>query len=316
MKQLKGIIPPLVTPLADQNKLDASGLENLIEHILDAGVNGLFVLGSSGEASSLPESMRNSVVQKVMAQVAGRVPVLVGISSTCLADCLATAHYAADQGAEALVMAAPYYYPISQDDLRLFTQRVAKASPLPLYIYNMPNCTKVVYQIETLERLAECETIKGVKDSGGDMVYFHRLLKLSAIRPDWSFLIGPEELLAEAVLLGGHGGVCGGANLFPQLYQSLYEAAINKDTDTILSLHNRVMDVSNAIYGDGYLSGLKYALQCRGVCSGVIAEPLHSPPEHRKRIIAEFIAEFQYPPNRPSALTDNTSKAARKISSR
>ena len=172
MQQLKGIIPPMVTPLTDQETLYTSGLERLIERILAGGVDGLFVLGSSGEAASLSTSLSKKLIEATIRHVAGRVPVLIGITDTCLSDCLAKAFYAADQGAEAVVMAAPYYFPINQNDLFLFTEKVAKASPLPVFIYNMPDCTKVSYSIETVQKLTEIPNVYGIKDSSGDMHYF------------------------------------------------------------------------------------------------------------------------------------------------
>ena len=294
MQKLSGIIPPMITPLSGQDKLDDAGLERLIEHILCGRVKGLFVLGSSGEAASLPEPLRKAVVTQTVRQVAGRVPVLVGITDTCLSDCLAAAQFAADRGAAAVVMAAPYYFPISQDDLYAFTLKIASASPLPVYVYNMPGCTKIVYEPETLRRLADCPSIAGVKDSSGDMNYFRRLVALTAIRPDWSILVGPETLLAEAILMGGHGGVCGGANIFPHLYQELYEAAAKKNVEQISRLQGLVMDLSETLYAEGYLPGVKHALQCLDICSGCVAEPMRRPSANRQQKIAAFLAAFEW----------------------
>lgn len=294
MQQLKGIIPPMVTPLTDQDTLDTLGLERLIDHILAGGVDGLFVLGSSGEAASLCTSLSKKLIEAAIRHVAGRVPVLVGITDTCLGDCLTKAFYAADQGAQAVVMAAPYYFPISQDDLLRFTEKVAKASPLPVFIYNMPSCTKVAYEIQTLQRLAEMPNICGIKDSSGDMHYFHRLIDLTAVRPDWSVLIGPEELLAEAVMMGGHGGVCGGANIFPELYKALYDAAARGAVEQTQKLHRFVIELSKVIYNGGYLPGVKYALEHLGICSGYAAEPLRGPSANQQRKIIEFVDAFEW----------------------
>ena len=293
MQQLKGIIPPMVTPLTDQETLDTSGLERLIEHILDGGVNGLFVLGSSGEAASLPESLQKQLIARTIGQVAGRVPVLVGITDTCLRDCLARANYAADHGASAVVLSAPYYFPIGQKELLSFTEKAVNACPLPAFIYNMPDYTTVAYEIDTLKRLAEHPNIHGIKDSSGDMQYFHRLIDLASGRPDWSVLIGPEELLAEAIMMGGHGGVCGGANIFPRLYQLLYEAVCRKNMDDVQQLHRLVMVISKSIYNGNFLPSVKCALECLAICSGCIAEPLHCPsPKHQKEI-ADFLETFE-----------------------
>lgn len=300
MRQLNGIIPPMVTPLADQDRLDEAGLERLIEHILNGGVQGLFVLGSSGEATSLPESLRKAVVQKSIRQVARRVPVMVGITDTCLSDCLSRAAHAAAQGADAVVLSAPYYFPIGQDELLSFTEKMVHSSPVPVLLYNMPGCTKVTFEIETLNRLVQHPNIKGVKDSSGDMQYLHRLIALARVRPDWSILVGTEELLAEAVIMGAHGGICGGANMFPRLYQALYEAAKYQDMEKVKELQQIVMDISKNIYNGNYLPGVKHALECMHVCSGHMAEPLHRPSLNRQREIAEFLTTYEdYRPKQP-----------------
>src|SRR5207244_2543943 len=113
--------------------------------------------------------------------------------------------------------------------------------------------------------------IIGLKDSSGDMGYFHRLIQLRSQRPDFSFSIGPEQLLAEAVLLGGCGGVCGGANLRPRLYVDLFEAATLGDLERVSKLHRQVIEFTESLYpiggpNFGVISGLKCALKHFGIC--------------------------------------------------
>src|SRR5439155_14346309 len=215
----------MVTPLQDRDSLDIAGLERLIEHILAGGVSGLFVLGSTGEAPSLSYRLRRELLQRTCRQVAGRVPVLVGITDTAFMESVNLAGAAAEAGAQALVLAAPYYFPAGQPEMLEYLQHFAPELALPLFLYNMPANTKVAFEPETVRRAMEIPNIIGLKDSSGDMIYFHHLLGLLPQRPDWTLLVGPEELLAEAVLAGGHGGMCGGANISPRLYVDLYEAA-------------------------------------------------------------------------------------------
>jgi 4-hydroxy-tetrahydrodipicolinate synthase len=122
--------------------------------------------------------------------------------------------------------------------------------------------------------------ILGMTDSSANMVYYHQLVRLLPERPDWTLLMGPEELLAESVLFGGHGGVCGGANLCPRLYVDLYEAAAARDVGRVMELHARVMHISSTLYrvgrhGSAFIKGLKCALNELGVCDDFMAEPFH-----------------------------------------
>jgi dihydrodipicolinate synthase/N-acetylneuraminate lyase len=289
---LSGIIPPVITPLLDRDTLDLEGLERLIEHILEGGVQGLFILGTSGEAPSLSYVLRRELVARVCALVKGRVPILVGITDTAFTESLNMARTAADNGAQAVVLAPPYYFPAGQPELLEYLGRLVPELPLPLFLYNMPAMTKLVFEPDTVIKAAEIEGIAGLKDSSGNMVYFHRLQGLLKTRNDFSLLMGPEELLAEAVLSGGHGGVCGGANLAPRLYVDLYEAAKAGNVEKANALHEQVMEISNTIYSVGqyassFIKGMKCALNLKGLCSDFLAEPFHRFREAEREKVRE-----------------------------
>ena len=250
-KPLTGIIPPMVTPLLDRDTLDCEGLERLIEHILGGGIHGVFVLGTTGEAPSLSYRLRRELIERVCRQINGRVPVLVGITDTCFVESVNLAHHAADAGAQAVVLSAPYYFPAGQPELLEYIRHIIRELPLPLFLYNMPTFTKVAFEPETIRWAMENEKIVGLKDSSGNMIYFHLICQLLPNRPEWTLLIGPEELLAESVVLGAHGGVSGGANLRPRLYVDLFEAARAGDISRIRELHAQVIRLSR-IYQVGH----------------------------------------------------------------
>lgn len=279
-KPLTGIIPPIVTPLTDRNELDAEGLERLIEHVLAGGVHGIFVLGTTGEAPSLSYQLRREMIDRTCRLVAGRVPILVGITDTSFVESVELGKYAAQAGADALVIAPPYYFPAGQSELLEYIQHLVPELPLPLYLYNMPSHTKLVFQPETVRQAAEIPGVIGLKDSSANMIYFHKLLSLFHDRPEFSLLVGPEELLCETVMLGGHGGVNGGANFAPKLYVDLYNAASSGDFEKATALHQQVIEISNRIYGIGkhsssYLKGVKCCLSLMGICDDFLAEPFH-----------------------------------------
>ncbi len=270
--RLQGIIPPMVTPLEDRETIDVDGLERLVEHILTGSVSGLFILGTTGEAPGLSYRLRREVIERTCRQVAGRVPVLVGITDTSFTESVAMANYASDCGADAVVLSAPYYFPAGQRELLSYVQNIAAELPLPVFLYNMPSHTKLTFEPKVVRQAMELPNVLGLKDSSGNMVYFHKMQQLRENREDWTLLMGPEELLADAVLSGGDGGVCGGANLCPRLYVDLYEAARDKDFERTRELHARVMKISTTIYSVGrysssFLKGLKCALSCLGIAA-------------------------------------------------
>ena len=275
---LRGVIPPMVTPLKADGTLDAAGTERLVEHILAGGVHGLFLLGTTGEAPDLSYVVRRELVERVCKQVNGRVPVLVGITDTIFAESLKLAEFAKTCGASALVAAPPYYFAAGQPELVDYYTRLADAVPLPLYLYNMPSQVKVMIEVKTVVELAKHPNIAGLKDSSGNIGYFNACRYHLRDRRDFAILMGPEEAMGEVVLMGASGGVAGGANIFPKTFVDLYNAAIAKDVDRVRELQERIMRVSSLIYGVGhhnssFVKGVKCALSLMGICSDALAAP-------------------------------------------
>ncbi|MFI4911522.1 MAG: dihydrodipicolinate synthase family protein [Sedimentisphaeraceae bacterium JB056] len=279
-EKLKGIIPPMITPLLDRNTLDVEGLEKLVEHILGGGVHGLFLLGTTGEAPSLSYKLRYELIEKATAFIGSRVPVLVGISDTSFTESVNVAKKAADCGADAVVLAPPYYFTAGQPELVEYVEHLCQELPLPMYLYNMPGCTKINLEPDTVAELSKLDKIVGLKDSSGNLTYFNTVKTLLADRDDFSLLVGPEELLAQSVLLGADGGVNGGANIFPSLYVELYKASVAGDLAKVRELHAKVMQISTTIYrvgkyGSSFMKSVKCVLKLKGICSDYMEEPFH-----------------------------------------
>ena len=189
----------MITPLRDRDALDVAGLEKLIEHILGSGtgilpvssksssqdksnsethrleacatngVAGLFILGTTGEGPSLSYRLRREVIERTCKQVNRRVPILVGITDTAFVESVNIARAAADFGADAVVLAPPYYLPEAQPELQEYLDHLVPELPLPLYIYNMPALTKVHIELDTVRRAMDNPRIIGLKDSSGDL---------------------------------------------------------------------------------------------------------------------------------------------------
>jgi len=295
---LRGIVPPMITPLRDRDTLDRDGLERIIEHLLVGGVSGLFILGTTGEGPSLGYRLRREVIEQTCRLVKGRVPVLVGITDTAFVESLHVARCSADAGADAVVLAPPYYVPEGQSELREYLEHLLPELPLPLFLYNMPSLTKVPFEIDTVRWAMDQPRIVGLKDSSANMIYFGRLLELAKGRASWSVLVGPEELLAESVLLGGHGGVNGGANVFPRLYVELHQAAAGGDLDRIRELHSLVIQVVGRLYAVGrhpsaVIKGIKCAVSILGLAGDFMAEPFHRFRESERKIIETAVRDLQ-----------------------
>jgi 4-hydroxy-tetrahydrodipicolinate synthase len=305
---LEGIVPPLVTPLTRRDDLDVSGLERLIEHVLAGGVHGLFILGTSGEAPSLSYRLRRDLITRVCQQVRGRLPVLVGITDTALVEAVALARHAADAGAQALVTSAPYYFPAGQPELIDFVHQLLPELPLPLYLYNMPQMTKVQFEPDTVRQLAQLDGIIGIKDSSGDLEYFRQLVAVARERPDWRLFVGPEHLLVDVLRMGGHGGVNGGAQIDPALLAGLYEAVRRGNPARVQELQQRLRRLGE-IYAVGrhastVIKGMKCALSLMGLCSDEMAAPFSRfGPQERERVRAVLAELNLLPVRKPAVVT-------------
>ena len=268
--KLQGIIPPMITPLKGDDELDREGAVRLTEHLVAGGAHAIFLLGTTGEAQSLTYRLRYEFVELVCRQVAGRVPVLVGVTDTAFIESIRLAEHAAKCGAVGVVAAPPYYFAPSQQELIEYYTALADALPLPLYLYNMPSHVKVFLEPATVKTLANHPNIVGLKDSSANMTYFQTLLYHLGDNPDFSLYVGPEELTGECVLLGADGGVNGGANIFPELYVAMY--------DTMRALQRKIMQISTSLYtvgkyGSSYLKGVKCSLSLMGICDDYMSYP-------------------------------------------
>ena len=286
----------MVTPLRGRDELDAGGLERVIEHILEGSVSGLFILGTTGEGPSLSYRLRRELIERTCRQVRDRVPVLVGITDTAFVESVSLARHAASAGASALVLAPPYYQPGGQPEMQEYLEHLLPELPLPLVLYNAPTLTKVNFELELLRRMMDQPRVIGLKDSSRNMIYFHRVMGLLKHRPDWCLLVGPDELLCDAVLAGAHGGIPGGANLFPRLYGQLYKAAAEGNLVRASQLHAQVMQVSNSLYYIGrhssaVIKGIKCGLACLGICDDFMAEPFHRFRAQERAQVKRFLDE-------------------------
>jgi 2-dehydro-3-deoxy-D-pentonate aldolase len=294
---LKGIIPPMITPLKSNDELDRKGVEHLIEHIIGGGVHGLFLLGTNGEGPSLSYRLKKEFLKLSCEIIKGRVPVLVGITDAGFSGALEMADYSKKIGVDSVVVAPPFYFPATEAEMINYVEKLAEALPLPFVLYNMPMHTKINITIPTIRRAKELGCI-GVKDSSGDMANLYMLI--DAFKEDKNFAVfaGTELYTSDAVLAGAHGSVAGGANVFPKLFVDLYNASIRKDLDTIARLKDQIIWLCNTMYvvspsAARITISFKTALSILGICSDEMALPLRKLEGEDRRKIADYLDEMK-----------------------
>ncbi|PHQ61708.1 MAG: dihydrodipicolinate synthase family protein [Maribacter sp.] len=294
---LKGIIPPIITPLTANGELDEKGLKKLIEHLISGGVHGIFLLGTNGEGPSLTYALRKELITKACTFIDQRVPVLVGITDSCFEGSIEIAKHAEIAGADAVVIAPPYYFPISQNEMIDYLESLIPHVSLPFMMYNMPSCTKLQLSLETIKRAKELGAI-GIKDSSGDMAYLRSLIDEFKDSPEFSIIVGTESFLPETIQRGGHGAVAGGANFYPKLFVDLYNASLEHDLETIAELDKKVQYIYDTIYSVGkyesrITKGIKCTLSVMGICNDDMALPLRKFKTKEREEIKKHIEQFE-----------------------
>ncbi|MFJ8149730.1 dihydrodipicolinate synthase family protein [Streptomyces sp. NPDC096094] len=223
---LRGVVPPVITPLTPAGEVDTASVRRLTEHLIAAGVHGLFLLGSSGEAAYLTDAQRLTALETAVDTAAGRVPVLAGIIDTTTARVLDRAADAVRAGADALVATAPFYTRTHPVEIAGHFRRLRAGADLPLFAYDIPVAVHTKLPRDVVLDLAGDGTLAGLKDSSGDEGSLRRLLvELRRHAPRFSVLTGSELTVDCALLAGADGVVPGLGNVDAHGYVRLYEAA-------------------------------------------------------------------------------------------
>lgn len=275
-KPFGGIVPPLCTPMTEDFEVDAPSLRRLIDFQIAAGVHGLFVLGSTSETVFLTNAQRATVLRVAVETVAGRVPVLAGCIDMTTARVLELAQVAADSGADALVLTAPFYTRTSQQEIIEHFRIVHQNVTLPLFAYDIPVSVQTKLAFDTVMTLAREGTIAGLKDSSGNESNFRALVM--ALRPlDLAVFTGSELLVDTALMLGASGSVPGLGNVDPEGYVRLYDAARAGDWEFARREQERLFRLYSIVnvglgepsprmsLGSSAIGGFKTALRERGI---------------------------------------------------
>ncbi len=277
--RIHGVVPPVPTPLDSNGRVDGPALARILEHLIAGGCHGVFLLGSSGELPSLDAAARETVIRTGVATVAGRIPVLVGVTDTCEAASIALAARARDLGADAVVLAAPYYYELSSRELQRHISRLLGTIQMPAMLYNMPWLTGHVLDEDCLRVALEFPHMLGFKDSSGDLGYLQMMVRVAAERSDVTVLVGNDSLFLPALEMGAHGVVGGGANFHPRLFCALAEAHAAGDAEAARGFQQEIDRVAGQLYQiTGHpcsvFAAVKGALAAIGLCRSDMAPPL------------------------------------------
>lgn len=272
----QGVIPPLVTPLNDDLTVDYGSFARIIDHLIDGGVHGLFVLGSTSEVIFHDTETRARIVDFATERCNGRVPVIVGAIDPTTDRVIAHARAAETAGAAAVVVTAPFYARTNQSETIDHFRYVRDAIGIPVIAYDIPVCVHIKLDRSTTGTLAREGAIAGVKDSSGDEANFRMCLTDTAGIPGFFMMTG-SEVVADAALLGGaHGLVPGLANVDPHGYVRLWNAAeagdfaaARKEQDRLCRLFDMVrVALPRTSPGSAGVGAFKTAMRELGLIAG------------------------------------------------
>ena len=293
MFELKGIVPPLVTPLHEDETIDEAALERQLGRVLEGGVHGIYFLGSTGEQPALRDSEKARAIRIAKRVVNGRVPLIVGCMASSTSRAIDNIQNAEANGADAVAVTPPHYYnTFGEADQLAHYQACIESTRLPFVIYNIPLTTKVAMSARTMARIAEDERVRGIKDSTGDFPHFLRLLDLMRGRGR-GVLIGSPPLAGAAVLYGGSGAVASIANLDPALMVAVYDAAKAGDVAMLQALQVRVHRLMDLIGNGVPIACLKTALEMMGVCKHYTTRPLQPLNDEKRQNVTKILQELE-----------------------
>ena len=303
-QQLHGVIPPVITPLTTAGRLDVPAFESVLNYLLENGVHGLFVLGSTSEFAGLTQADRYLSMETAVKVAAGKVPVIAGILETSTPRVVEQGLHAKEVGVDGVVLAATYYHVTSQAEIMRHFRTVKSAVGLPIMAYDIPSTVKVKLAPATVIQLAEDKTIVGLKDSSGVMDNFREVVLGTRHLPNFRIFTGSELMVDVVLMMGAHGVVPGVGNVVPRDYVKLYDAAMRGDWQEAKLVQERLFVFFNRLIRQGgpdssgtssALGGFKAALKALGVMPNTLmAEPMISFGSEEEARVKAVLYEFGY----------------------
>lgn len=290
--KLKGIFCPHMVPLDERGRINEPELRRLVEWLIQRGVHGLYPNGSTGEFIRFSFEERQEIVRIVADQAQRRVTVMAGAAEANLDDTLAACSYYHSIGCDTVAIVPPPYFPMRQPNVREFFLTVARHSPIDVTVYKIPQFTTDV-TLDTLMRLAEHPRIIGIKDSSRDFPgYLVMMHQVRAIRPDFSFLIGCEEILVPSLLMGGNGGTIATSGIVPELVVEAHDQALAGNLERAKALQYSLLRlIHGLVFGVQFPEGVRAALELRGFRMGKPRFPLAPEEQANLETVRSLLSE-------------------------
>ena len=296
LSKVKGIIPPIITPLNEREEVDEGAFRALLNHCHDNGIHGIFVAGTNGECMALTQNERNRAIQIALDEVGGRMPVMAGVMDSSTKRVIENIKALEQMGGEIAVVTPAFYWK-SPSDKEMIThfEAVAKSTAISIFVYNIPPFTGSNLGNKALFEIAKIDNVIGYKDSSANMVQFQQCL-YHFQGTDFKLFMGNVDLVAMSLLMGAVGFVPTLAPVFHELYLKLYDAASAGDLKRTLAINQTFLKSCRlGTMAKSSVAANKYAISLLGLTDKRVARPMEEvTPEEQEKIkafVSEIIAE-------------------------
>ncbi len=274
-KKLSGIFTPNMVPLDDDDRINEPELRRYTEWLITNGISGLYPNGSTGEFTRFSYEERREIVRIMTDQTGGRVKILAGAAEANVRTTLEACEYYGSLGVDAVAIVAPYYYKLSEEGVFAYFDEIARNTPVDITLYHIPQFANPI-TIDVIKRLSQHPRVIGIKDSSRDLPFFLNMIgEIAPLRPDFVFLLGCEEMLVPALLMGADGGTIATSGIVPEVIMRMFDLTQRGELTEAVEIQYKVLGlIKNLIFGTDFPEGCRAGLEIRGFRMGRGRQPL------------------------------------------
>ncbi|OPY88219.1 MAG: 4-hydroxy-tetrahydrodipicolinate synthase [Smithella sp. PtaU1.Bin162] len=287
---------PIITPFKDDLSIDEAGLRKLVNYYIEeVGCDGLVPCGTTGESPTLDNHEHTRVIEIVVDETKGRVPVMAGTGSNSTKEAIEMTKHAEDLGVSASLQVCPYYNRPTQDGLMKHFEEIAKSTKLPLFIYNIPSRTARLIEAKTMIALSQMDNIIGMKDACGDLAITMEIIRATRMSPKKFYVLCGEDALTYPMLaLGGDGGILAVAHVIGKEYREMINLHRSGKASEALEIHYKMLPVVKALFIETNPVPVKEALAMMGLPSGKLRLPLVPLRPENRETLRNTLTQFGF----------------------
>ncbi len=287
--KLEGIWAPMPTPLRKDGSVDRHSIRALVDFLVEGGLDGLLPLGTSGEFALLSHEERRDVLEGVVDQANGRVPIFAGVSDPSPENVIRFSKDAKDAGVDGVIATPPYYYTTTNEGLYQHFRTISQNIDLPLMIYNIPEWTHVFVPLEVVKRLVEEELVVGMKYT--EYNFLNLLMFLRSVGKKIAIFTGSDAMAYSNLEFGGNGAIIGVANVAPQLASRIFDEFKNGNSREAIEAQTKLLPIIEAIGVGKFPAGLKESMNLIGISVGGVKVPLSALSNLERRIVKKHLIQ-------------------------